>query len=109
MCVLYDAFSVEYVDWPNLAEQSTQAILSVMETNLTPEQADALRASDPNSLVMVDPSTNRRYVVVDADAFAGVEALLAIQNGISQMESGTGKPLSDVMNEIREQLERRRV
>lgn len=78
-----------------------------METNLTPEQSSALRASSEHRLSVVDPSTNRRYVIVDADDLASLESIAAIRNGIVQMEQGIGQPLSDAMNDVRKELQRR--
>jgi hypothetical protein len=78
-----------------------------MDTELSPEISVALRASKSNSLLVVDPVTNRRYVIIDAEEFARLEDANAIRQGISQMEAGLGQPLDEAMNEVRSLLRQR--
>ena len=70
--------------------------------------ADALDANGKEELPVVHPTTNRLYVVVDDETHRkAMEALRrqedrdAIAEGISQMESGQGKPLHEVEAELR--------
>jgi len=77
-----------------------------MTTKLTPEQLNALRATTDARLAVVDPTTKRRYVIIDAEQLAQLDALRAISNGIEQMEKDQGQPLADAMTDIRAELER---
>lgn len=77
-----------------------------METKLSPELSNALNATDDHRLVVVDPATNRHYVIVEAEAFARLETLDAIRTGIAEMESGRGQPLAEAFSDIREKLKR---
>ena len=78
-----------------------------METNLTVEQSNALNASSENRLTVLDPVTKRRYVIVDELTLSKLESIEAIRVGIAQMELGEGQPLSEAMDDVREQLKRR--
>ncbi len=78
-----------------------------MENQLSPDQSQALALSTDSRLTVVDPTTNRRYVLVDAEDFARLEDLDAIRTGISQMESGLRQPLAEAMNDVRDTLRNR--
>ncbi len=78
-----------------------------METNLTVEQSNALNASSEHRLTVLDPVTKRRYVIVDELTLSKLESIEAIRAGIAQMEFGEGQPLSEAMDDVREQLRRR--
>ncbi len=78
-----------------------------MDTKLSPEISTALRTSPSTPLRVVDPLTNRRYVIVDEADFARLEVANAIRRGISQMEAGLGQPLDQAMNEVRSLLRQR--
>ena len=78
-----------------------------MENHLSPDQSQALALSADARLTVVDPTTNRRYVLVDAEDLARLEDLDAIRTGLSQMESGLGQPLAEVMNDVRDTLRSR--
>ena len=78
-----------------------------METNLTVEQSNALNASSERRLTVLDPVTKRRYVIVDELTLSKLESIEAIRVGIAQMELGEGQPLSEAMDDVREQLRRR--
>ncbi len=78
-----------------------------METNLTPEQSQALGSIGEQPLTVVDPATKRKYVLVAADEFAKLETVAAIRTGLDQMEAGEGKELSHAFDDIRSQLKRR--
>lgn len=75
-----------------------------MDIELSPEISTALRASKSNPLTVVEPVTNRRYVIFDADEFTRLEDADAIGRGVSQMEAGLGQPLDEAMNEVRSLL-----
>lgn len=77
-----------------------------MKTQLTPEQSMALNASSEHRLTVLDPATNSRYVIVEAEALERLETINSIRIGISQMESGNGQLLAEAMDEIRSQLKR---
>ena len=79
-----------------------------MAAQLSKELADALNASGGNQLELIDPTTNRMYVVVDSQTHRKAMAALqrqqdhdAIAEGIAQMEAGQGKPLHEVEAEMR--------
>jgi len=56
-------------------------------------------------LVVVDPATNREYVLVSTTEFEELQGIEAIRKGIAQMEAGKAQPLAGVMNDIRNKLE----
>lgn len=79
---------------------------------LTPEQADALHAHG-EELTVVDPTTNKIYVIVDATVLQQARALLeyqqaedlaAIQAGIDDMEAGRTMPITEAHDQIRDDL-----
>jgi len=78
-----------------------------MENQLSHDQSVALAASPNARLAVVDPSTQQRYVLISEDEYYRLEDLDAIRQGISQMESGKGQPLSEAMNDIRRSLQSR--
>ena len=80
------------------------ATLEPMSTQLIPEQSTALQSSADHRLVVVDPATNREYALVSTSEFEENRSIEAISRGIAQMEAGKGKPLSEAMNDIRNQL-----
>jgi hypothetical protein len=73
-----------------------------MTANLTREVVAALHAVGDRELEIVDPDTQRTYVVVDATVHRrAMEALRrqqdrdAIAEGLAQMEAGDGKPIDE--------------
>ena len=78
-----------------------------MENQLSPDQSAALAASPNAKLAVIDPSTQQRYVLIAEDEYYRLEDLDAIRQGISQMESGQGQPLSEAINDIRRSLQSR--
>ena len=54
--------------------------------------------------MVVDPATNREYVLVSTSEFEEIRSIEAIRKAITQMEAGTGQPLAEAMNDIRNQL-----
>jgi hypothetical protein len=77
-----------------------------MDTNLTPEQSQALGTTGEEPLTIVDPATNRKYVLVAADDFSKLETVAAIRSGLSQMEAGEGQELNEAFRDIRSQFDR---
>jgi hypothetical protein len=82
-----------------------------MIAKLTKEQIDALHASSDQELQVIDPDTQKAYVLVERekhdramDALRRQQDREAIAEGISQMEAGLGKPLDQAMNDIRARL-----
>jgi hypothetical protein len=78
-----------------------------MDTNLTPEQSQALGSAGEQPLIVIDPATNRKYVLIAADEFSKLETVAAIRNGLAQMEAGNGEDVVDAFQDIRNQLDRR--
>ncbi len=78
-----------------------------MNSKLSPELSNALNATENQQFVVVDPATNREYVIVDADKLARLESLDAIRNGIAQMESGEGQALPVAFDDIRAEINQR--
>lgn len=82
-----------------------------MITKLSKEQAAALRATGDRELEVVDPETQRAYIIVDRDTHRrAMEALRrqqdrdAVAEGLSQMEAGKGKPLDEAFSDMRSRL-----
>ena len=82
-----------------------------MTAKLTKELTEALRATNVGELEVVDPETQRTYVVVDGEIHRqAMEALRrqqdreAIAQGIAEMEAGGGKPLGQAFAELRARL-----
>ena len=83
-----------------------------MIAHLSKELTTALHATGDSELEVVDPETQRRYVLVDCDThYRAMEALrrqqdhAAIAEGLAQMEAGAGKPLDQAFHEMRERLD----
>lgn len=81
-----------------------------MTPKLNQELSDALHASE-NPLSVIDPSTNRVYVLVDYDthqqAMAALErqrSVASIQQGIDDMEAGRMQPAKDAHRQGRDEL-----
>lgn len=81
-----------------------------MNPLLTPEQSAALQASE-GGLRVVDPSTQRVYVLVDDETHGkAMEALRtredyqAIQAGIEDMEAGRMQPPEEARRQGRDEL-----
>ena len=82
-----------------------------MTAKLSKQLADALHASGDDSLEVVDPRSNRTYVLVDGDTHRrAMEALRrqqdrdAIAEGIADMEAGRGVPLDEARKLTRQNL-----
>ena len=82
-----------------------------MIAKLNKELTAALHASPERGLEVVDPDTNRTYVIVDSETHRQmVEALRrqedreAIAQGIADMEAGRGKPLDEAFAEMQVRL-----
>jgi hypothetical protein len=82
-----------------------------MTANLTKELAAALNACGDDELEVVDPQTQRTYLVVDAGLHRkAMEALRrqqdreAIAQGIAEMEAGEGIPIEQARKLTRERL-----
>jgi hypothetical protein len=82
-----------------------------MITNLNKEMVAALRTSGDEGLEVVDPETQRVYVVVDANVHRkAMEALRcqqdrqAIAQGIAELEAGEGMPIDEARRLTRERL-----
>ncbi len=81
-----------------------------MSTFLTPELSAALQENE-GELRLVDPNTQRVYVLVDDETHTrAMEALRkredrhAIQSGIDDMEAGRMQPADDARLDGREEL-----
>lgn len=79
--------------------------------NLNQQIIDALKTAGDESLKVVDPETNRAYLIVDEqthlDALKALRAQSdrnAIAEGIAQMEAGLGKPADQAFEDIRKEL-----
>lgn len=82
-----------------------------MTTKLTKDLTAALHAAGDNELEVVDPETQRTYVVVDVAVHRqAMEALRrqqdreAIAQGIAEMEAGEGLPIEEARRLARERL-----
>lgn len=82
-----------------------------MAAKLSKELTDALYATDDCELEVVDPDTNRTFMIVDREIHQrAMEALRrqqdrdAIAEGIFQMESGAGQPLQECFADLRTRL-----
>jgi hypothetical protein len=82
-----------------------------MAINLSNELAAALRATGERELEVVDPQTQRTYVLVEAethrramDALRRQQDRDAIAEGLAQMEAGEGKPLDEAFSDMRIRL-----
>ncbi len=82
-----------------------------MTSKLSKELADALHATGESELEVVDPDTNRTYMIVDSEIHRrAMEALRrqqdrdAIAQGIAEMEAGEGIPVAEARKLTRERL-----
>jgi hypothetical protein len=82
-----------------------------MAAKLSKELASALHAAGNDGLQVVDPDTNRVYLIVDEDthrramnALRAQQDREAIAEGIAQMEAGEGKPAEQAFEDIRARL-----
>ncbi len=82
-----------------------------MIAKLSQEQAAALRASSEHELEVVDPDTERAYIIVDCETHRrAMEALrqqqdrIAIAQGIAEMNAGEGIPVEEARRITREKL-----
>ncbi len=82
-----------------------------MIPKLTKELTDALPANGPDGLEVIDPDTDRVYMIVDGETYQHALVALrqqqdrdAIAEGVAQMEAGEGKPADEVFEEMRERL-----
>lgn len=82
-----------------------------MTAKLTKELAAALHATGDNELEVVDPETQRTYILVDSDTHRlAMEALRrqqdrdAIAQGIAEMEAGEGISVEEARKLTRERL-----
>ncbi|MEQ1828306.1 MAG: hypothetical protein ABL921_20265 [Pirellula sp.] len=75
-----------------------------MDAQLTIEQSNALNSSGGHRLTVLDPVTNRRYVIVDEQELAKLETIQSIRMGIDQLELSQGQTLNDAMDDVRKQL-----
>lgn len=82
-----------------------------MTAKLNKELSAALHASGGSELQVVDPETQRTYLVVDADIHRqAMDALRrqrdreAIAQGIAEMEAGEGIPVDEARKRTRESL-----
>lgn len=82
-----------------------------MTEKLTKELSDALHAAGDIPLEVIDPETNRLYLIIDEPTHRrAMQALRAqhdreaIAEGLSQMEAGAGIPAEQAFEEIRTRL-----
>lgn len=82
-----------------------------MTAKLTKELATALQAAGNDGLEVIDPETNRVYLIVDEQTHRrALNALRtqqdhdAISEGIAQMEAGEGKPAEQAFEELQSRL-----
>ena len=78
-----------------------------MTPQLSKELSDALQASGAEELEVVDPNTQRLYVICDAGIHQQAKRVLdreAIRVGIQQMENGEGQPLDEAFEKMRTKL-----
>ena len=82
-----------------------------MTAKLTKELASALHATGNDRLEVVDPETNRVYLIVDEETHRRATLALraqqdreAIAEGIAQMEAGGGQPAEQAFEEMRTRL-----
>lgn len=82
-----------------------------MIAKLTQELTAALDATANRELELVDPETQRRYVLVDSDIYhQAMEALRiqqdreAIATGLEQLEAGEGRTVDESFQSMRTRL-----
>lgn len=77
-----------------------------MTAKLTKELAEALRAASDGKLEVVDPETERTYVLVDSEMHRQEQDRDAIAQGIAEMEAGAGIPVNEARLLTRQTLAR---
>ena len=84
---------------------------SKMTAKLSKDLVAALHATGDSGLEVVDPETQRTYVIVVSnvhrqamDALRRQQDRDAIAEGLAQMEAGQGKPLDEALSSIRTRL-----
>lgn len=82
-----------------------------MTPQLPKELAEALHANGPDGLEVVDPETNRVYMIVDGETYQRAREALrrqqdraAIAEGLAQMEAGEGRPADEVFEDVHSRL-----
>ena len=82
-----------------------------MTEKLTKELATALHAAGNDRLEVIDPETNRIYLIVDEEthrramrALRAQQDCEAVAEGVAQMEAGEGKPAEQAFEEMRTRL-----
>lgn len=82
-----------------------------MTAKLSKELVSALHAIGDGELEVVDPETQRVYVLVDCETHRrAMEALRrqqdrdAIAEGLAELEAGQGKPLDEAFSDLRSRL-----
>lgn len=78
-----------------------------MIAKLSKELSDALQANGTEELEVVDPQTQRVYVICDVAVHQQAKRVLdrdAIREGIVQMESGMTQPIDEAFEEMRIRL-----
>ena len=82
-----------------------------MIARLNQELTAALHATGDRELELIDPETQRQYVLVDSDTFhQAMDALRrqqdreAITAGLAQWEAGEGRPLDEAFEALRTRL-----
>lgn len=78
-----------------------------MTAKLSQELSAALHASGNDQLEVVDPQTQRVYVICDRGMHQHVKRVLdreAIAEGIQQVENGETQPLDEAFEEMRIEL-----
>jgi hypothetical protein len=78
-----------------------------MTPQLSKELSDALQASEAEELEVMDPQTQRLYVICDPGMHQQAKRVLdreAIRAGIQQMENGETQPVDEAFEEMRVRL-----
>ena len=81
-----------------------------MTPELSKEQSDALHSQGQDRLRVVDPKTNRYYVLVEEEALSQLEqasAHEAIAQGIADLKAGRVTPAEEVHAQLRSDLRKR--
>ncbi len=83
-----------------------------MDLELNPEIIDALHAAGEKPLRVVDPHTNRAFIIIDEETHQqAMEALRKTQDqqsvarGVAEMDAAQGKPIGEAIQGIRNRLE----
>ena len=82
-----------------------------MTAKLTKQLVTALHSVGSDGLEVIDPETNRVYVIVDEETHRRAMIALraqqdhdAIAEGIAQIEAGQGKPAEQAFEDLRARL-----